>query len=328
MMNALLISPMLLNIEFMAPWRLWWLLLVPVIALLYWGLSRRLVTTKRGQRTRLDRVIPRDKAWKRHAAVVAALLSLASLVVAYAMPKDYTQVPRDRATVVIAIDISRSMIATDVAPNRLDAEKSAAKAFLGQLPPRFNVALVSFAATAQIRVPPTTDRDAVSRAIDALQTEPSTAIGEGVYTSLKAVSQAPVDPKHPNDPAPAAIVLLSDGATNTGRSSLKAAQEAKKEGVPVYTIAYGTPGGYVVENGQRLPVPVDHAELHALATASGGKAYSASSSSQLSNVYATIATAVGSERVYVEVTEKYAGLALLFALLAALGVISLGARWP
>lgn len=315
------------NLNYLAPWRLWWLLLVPLIGGVYLLLARR-ISPRGRQRSALERVLPRDAAWKRHAAVAAALLSLVALVVAYAMPQDYTEVPRDRATVVIAIDVSKSMVATDVKPNRLDAAKTAAKNFMTQLPARFNVALVSFAATAVIRVPPTTDRDAVARAIDALQVAPSTAIGEGVYASLQAVKEAPEDPKHPHDPAPAAIVLLSDGATNVGRDSIQAARQAKKDKVPVYTIAYGTPGGYVIENGQRMPVPVDHAELHAVASVSGGKAFAAQSSSELSSVYATIARSVGTERVYVEVTERYAGYALLFAVLAALGVISLGARWP
>ena len=316
-----------LALQFRAPWRLWWLLLVPVILLLYGALASRL-SSRRRTRSRLDRVIPRDAPWKRHAAVGAALASLAALVLAYAIPMDYTLVPRDRATVVIAIDVSKSMIATDVPPNRIEAEKTAAKRFLGELPARFNVALVSFAATAEIRVPPTTDRGALSRAIDALQVAPSTAIGEGVYTSLQAVAEAPTDPAHPKDRAPAAIVLLSDGATNTGRDSLGAAKAAKQEGVPVYTIAYGTPWGYVTENGQNLPVPVDHAELHAIAAESGGKAFAAQSASQLSSVYQTIASAVGQERVYVEVTARYAGIALVLAIIAAVGVVSLGARWP
>ncbi len=326
-MGDVLTPVLAVTLQFKAPWRLWWLLLVPVIGLIYLALARR-ISPRRRTRSRLDRVIPRDAAWKRHLAVLAALASLASLVLAYAIPMDYTEVPRDRATIVIAIDISKSMIATDVPPSRIDAEKVAAKQFLTELPARFNVALVSFAATGQIRVPPTTDRGAVSRAIDALQVEPSTAIGEGIYTSLKAVAEAPADPRKPNSRAPAAIVLLSDGSTNTGRSSLSAAEQAKKEGVPVYTIAYGTPWGYVTENGQRLPVPVDHAELHAIAAASGGQAYAAASSSELTAVYRTIASSVGLQKVYVEVTQRYAGIALVLAIIAALGVISLGARWP
>lgn len=324
----MLMTPTPLLLEFMRPERLWFLLLVPVIGLLYVALNSRFRPTPGRRRTRLDLVIPKDSAWKRHGAVILALASLTSLVVAWAMPKAYTDVPRDRATVVIAIDVSRSMVATDVQPNRLEAAQAAAQAFTRQLPERFNVALVSFAATAQIVVPPTTDRGAVDRAIQNLEVAPSTAIGESIYTSLDALKLVPPDPKAPKQTAPAAIVLLSDGATNIGRPSLVAAQQARKQSVPIYTIAYGTANGYVVEGGQRQPVPVNHAELSAVAKASDGKKFAAASRDELEAVYQTIARSVGYEKVYTEVTDKYAGLALLLAVLASLGVISLGARWP
>ncbi|WP_420177041.1 VWA domain-containing protein [Luteococcus sp. OSA5] len=314
--------------EFMRPERLWFLLLVPAIGLLYLLLNGRFRPTPGRRRTRLDLVIPKDAAWKRHGAVALALASLASLVVAWAMPKAYTHVPRDRATVVIAVDVSRSMVATDVKPNRLAAAQAAAQAFTRQLPERFNVSLVSFAATAQIVVPPTTDRGAVDRAIQNLEVAPSTAIGEGIYTSLDSLKLVPPDKDRPKETAPAAIVLLSDGATNIGRSSLVAAEQSKKQQVPVYSIAYGTATGFVVESGQRQPVPVNHAELAAVARNSGGKKFAAASKDELEAVYKTIAQSVGYEKVYTEVTDKYAGLALLFAILASLGVISLGARWP
>ncbi len=318
----------LLLTQFMRPERLWGLLLVPVIGAVYLLLASRLRPATKRPKTRLDMVIPKDSAWKRHGAVVLSLLSLASLVVAWAMPKAYTNVPRDRATVVIAIDVSRSMIATDVKPTRLAAAQDAAKAFSNQLPERFNVALVSFAATAQIVVPPTTDRGALQRAIEGLKLAPSTAIGEGVYSSLDTLKLVPPDPKHPDGTAPAAVVLLSDGATNSGRASLGAAAQARKQGVPIYTIAYGTAEGYVIEGGARQRVPVNHAELAAIARESGGKKFSAASSDELKSVYAAISESVGYDKVYTEVTDRYAGLALLFALLASLGVISLGARWP
>ncbi|MEL4504401.1 VWA domain-containing protein [Luteococcus sp. H138] len=318
----------LLMTQFMRPRRLWFLLLIPAIGLLYLLLNGRFRPNPARRRSRLDLVIPKDAAWKRHGAVALALASLASLVVAWAMPKAHTNVPRDRATIVIAVDVSRSMIATDVEPNRLAAAQSAAQAFNQQLPDRFNVSLVTFAATTEMVVPPTTDRGAVDRAIQNLEVAPSTAIGDGIYASLDALKLVPPDPQHPKEVAPAAIVLLSDGATNIGRSSLTAAEQAKKQNVPVYTIAYGTATGYVMEGGQRQPVPVNHAELAAVARASGGKKFSAASKDELEAVYKTIAQSVGYEKVYTEVTDKYAGLALLFAVLASLGVISLGARWP
>ena len=205
-------------ISFIEPERLWWMLLIPVLLLLYFVLLRRKSARSRTTGiTNLDRVLPKQQAWKRHIAVGAAVLSLAALNVAFAKPSDQVDVPRDRATIVIALDVSRSMIAEDVKPNRLDAAKAGAKDFLGMLPPRFNVALVAFAGSASVVVAPTTDRGLVSRAIDNLQVAPSTSIGEGIYSSLDALALAPVDPDHPEDPAPGAIVLLSDGYTNIPR---------------------------------------------------------------------------------------------------------------
>ncbi len=318
-----------LALEFLLPGRLWWLLVVPGIALLYFALAtRRSRFTGPSVKSRLDLVIPKDKAWKRHLAVGAACLAIVALVIAYAKPKSEVQVPRDRATIVVAIDVSRSMAAQDVKPDRLKAAQAAAKDFLGMLPERFNVALVAFAGTADLLVPPTTDRGSVARAIDNLKLAPSTAIGDGVYESLDALKLVPPDPKNPKQTAPAAIVLLSDGATNIGKPSLGAAREAKKQGVPVYTIAYGTASGYVVENGVRQPVPVNHAELSQVAKESGGKKFSAASASELKSVYEAIAKSVGYETQYKEITDRFVGYALVLAALAALSVMSLAARWP
>ncbi|MCL2652335.1 MAG: VWA domain-containing protein [Propionibacteriaceae bacterium] len=313
-------------LSFMSPQRLWWLLLVPAIAIVYAGLSLRL-RNPTGAR-RLTRLLPVESAWKRHFSVVASLLSLAALVLAYAQPAAMVNVPKDRATIVIAIDVSISMSATDVAPTRIDAEKAAASSFVDLLPATFNLAVVSFAATANIVMAPSTDRGAAKRAIDSLQLQPSTAIGEGIYTSLRALELAPPDPQHPDDPAPGAIVLLSDGSTNTGKPSAGAAELAGQRGVPIYTIAYGTDNGYIIENGQRQRVPVNHAELSNIAKASGGKKFAASSVSDLSAVYQTIAQDVGYVEELSEITERLAGVALLFALIAGLGVVSLAARWP
>jgi len=313
-------------LAFMSPHRLWWLVLVPVIAVVYAGLTLRL-RNHTGTR-RLMRLVPVESAWKRHFSVVASLLSLASLALAYAQPAALVNVPKDRATVVIAIDVSASMAATDVAPTRIDAEKTAASNFVDMLPPSFNLAVVSFAATANIVMAPSTDRGAAKRAINSLQLQPSTAIGEGIYTSLQALKLAPPDPQHPDDPAPGAVVLLSDGSTNTGRPSAGAAQLAGQQGVPVYTIAYGTANGYIIENGQKEYVPVNNAELMSIAKDSGGKKFSAASASDLSAVYETIAQDVGYTQEMSEITERFAGVALLFAIIAGLGVVSLASRWP
>jgi Ca-activated chloride channel family protein len=250
------------------------------------------------------------------------------LTLAFAKPKDQVSVPRERATVVVTIDVSLSMEATDVQPNRLDAAKTAAVAFVSALPAKFNVALVSFAGVATTLVPPTTDHGAVTAAITALRPQASTAIGEGIYTSLAALAQVPPDPDNPKAVVPARIVLLSDGKTQVGRPSDLAAEAARKQSVPIYTIAYGTADGYIEIGGRREPVPVDRAELARVSKISGGEAYTATTAGQLKEVYKDIGSSVGTEKVDKEVTSRYAGLGLGLAILAALGLISLGARWP
>lgn len=316
-------------ISFFHPERLWLLGIVPVLLLAYLLLLRRKASRSRTHGIdRLDKVMPRQASWKRHVAVAAAVLSLASLVVAFAQPKDSVNVPRERATVVIAIDVSRSMDAVDVEPNRLVAAKEAASGFIDMLPRGFNVSLVAFAGSSSIITPPTQDRGLVKRAIENLQLAPSTAIGEGIYSSLDALALVPPDPLHPDEPTPGAVVLLSDGFTNIGRASAVAARDARAAGIPVHTIAYGTPNGYVVSNGRREPVPVNPAELATVARESGGEAFTAGSRDELQRVYGSIARSVGYEQVDQEVTEFYAGIALGFAVLASLGVLSLAARWP
>lgn len=318
---------MIAMLSFMSPQRLWWLVVPAIVAVLY---ALLLIRRSSGEAANslLSSILPKDTKIKRHVAVGAAIMSLVALVIAYAQPQAMTRVPRDRATVVVVIDVSRSMMATDVSPTRLDAAKEGAKEFVDSLPESFNVALVAFAATADIKMPPTTDRSALNNAIDALELAPSTAIGESIYTALDALKLAPEDPDHPDETAPGAIVLLSDGATNMGRSSTEAATEAKNQDVPVYTIAYGTSGGYVYENGRRQSVAVDHAELSEVAKASGGKKYSADSLSSLQAVYETISHQIGYVEEYHEITARFAGIALIFAVLASAGVISLAARWP
>lgn len=322
-----LMTPML---QFLSPGRLWWLLLVPLVIGLYlvasWLLHRGRLS--RG-RSGLDEVIPREPAWRRHLAVGLSILSLATLTMAYAQPKTEIPVPRERATIVVAIDVSKSMEATDVEPTRLEAAKVAAVEFVERMPEKFNVSLVTFSATTRLVVPPTTDHAQVIGQINNLYLQPGTAIGEGIFTSLEALLLVPPDPTDPEAEVPARIVLLSDGKTQTGRSADAAAHEAKKQDVPIYTIAYGTEDGTIVtEGGREEPVPVDYAELANVAKVTGGQAYAAEDAGQLKEVYADIASSVGTELVDQEVTAAYAGIGLLFAVLAAAGLASLAARWP
>jgi Ca-activated chloride channel family protein len=317
-----------LELGFMRPERLWALWALPVLlggyGLLVWRRHRR----TRRQATNLDILFPKRRAWIRHVAVLAAILSLGSLTLAWATPNGYIEVPRERATVFLVIDVSRSMAAKDVAPDRLTAAQTAAKEFVGELPEGFNVCLISFAATATLLVSPTTDREPVIAAIDNLKLAPATAIGDAIYAALDARVLIPPDPDHPDQPLPAAIVLLSDGATTMGRASGPAAEQAAEFGMPVSTIAFGTLAGTIEDRGIPQPVPVDKEELANVARLSGGRAYAAESLDQLRDVYNNISRSVGYEKVEDEITEQFVGYAVILAVVAAAGVISLGARWP
>lgn len=318
------------QLAFMAPQRLLFLLVIPAIVLAYVFASRR--KNRRGMRftntSMLDVVVPRQSQWRRHLAVALSLLSLITLTAAFAQPKTQVDVPRERATVVVVIDASLSMQATDVQPTRLAAAKQAASQFVQQLPDKYNVSVVSMAGSPAILVPPTLAHNTVENAINTIQLQDSTAIGEGIATAMSALQQAPKDPANPDSVAPGAIVLLSDGSNTTGRSPLQAAAAAKAANVPVYTIAYGTENGYVDLDGKREPVPVDHEQMQQIAAASGGQYFAAATAAELKQVYENIGSEVGYEKADREISARFAGYGLALAVLAALGAISLGARWP
>ena len=326
-----MITPLLTpQLAFISPGRLWILLVIPLLVLAYIWATRR--KNRRGMRftntSMLDVVVPKQSQWRRHLAVVLSLLSLVTLTVAFAQPKDQVDVPRERATVVIVIDASLSMQATDVKPNRFDAAKQVAIEFVDELPEKYNVAVVSMAGNASILVPPTLAHNTVENAIRGIQLQDSTAIGEGIYTALRALQQAPKDPNNPDSVAPGAIVLLSDGSNTVGRSPQQGAAEARAAKVPVYTIAYGTENGYVDLEGKREPVPVDHEAMKQIAQISQGRYFAAATMEELRTVYTNISSEVGYERADREITARFAGYGLALAVLAALGAISLGAKWP
>ncbi len=327
---SLLPQQVIAQLAFMAPNRLLILLVIPLLILAYIFASLR--KNRRGMRftntSMLDVVVPKQSQWRRHLAVALSLLSLITLTAAFARPKTQVDVPRERATVVMVIDASQSMQATDVKPTRLDAAKQAAIDFVSKLPEKYNVSVVSMAGSCAILVPPTTAHHTVENAINSIQLQDSTAIGEGITTALRALQQAPKDPDNPNSIAPGAIVLLSDGFNTSGRAPQQAAAEAKAAKVPVYTIAYGTENGYVDLEGKREPVPVDHEEMKRIAAATSGEYFAAATADQLKKVYENIGSDVGYEKADREVTARLAGYGLALAVLAALGAISLGAKWP
>ena len=188
---------------------------------------------------------------------------------------------------MLVIDVSQSMRATDVSPSRLAAAQEAAKQFADQLTPGINLGLIAYAGTATVLVSPTTNRDATKAAIDKLQLADRTATGEGIFTALQAIATVGAVIGGGDAPPPARIVLISDGKEtvpsnpDNPKGAYTAARTAKDQGVPISTISFGTPYGYVEINGQRQPVPVDDEMLKKIAELSGGNAYNASNLDEL-----------------------------------------------
>ena len=315
---------------FLNPERLWILLLIPLLIAAYLVVLRlrKRVGMRFTNTSLLAQVMPRQSQWRRHLAVALSLLSLIALSLAWARPNGIEMVPRERATVVLVIDISQSMAATDVKPNRLEAAKQAALEFVKDLPAKYNLSLVSLSGNPSVRLPPTTDRTQARLAIQSLKVQDSTAVGEAVYVSLDALKMAPAGASGDSSPAPGAIVLLSDGQNTAGRSPVQSAYAAKQAGVPIYTIAYGTANGYVDLDGKREAVPPDRDLLRQLAVDSGGDTFDATDQAQLDRVYTNIRSEVGQVATRKETTAAWAGYGLAFAVVAALAAVSLGARWP
>jgi Ca-activated chloride channel homolog len=305
---------------FLSPAWLW--LLLVVVALLGGYVFLQLRRTKYVARFSnvelLSSVAPRRPGWRRHLTFALLLVGLSVLAVGVARPAAAVRVPRDRATVILAIDVSLSMQADDVLPTRLAAAQKAAKRFVDLLPGRINLGLVSFARNGNVLVPPTLDRDATKTAIDGLKLENYTAIGEAVFSSLDAIrvfSQATT--AKGDKPPPARIVLMSDGANTTGRSVPDAAAAAKKASIQISTIAFGTDTGTVTFDGQTIPVPADKPTLNYLAQSTGGSFHTAASVQELESVFANIGSQIGYRTEHRDISWRFLAVGLLFALAAA-----------
>jgi Ca-activated chloride channel family protein len=304
-------------IRFLQPW--WLLALLPVLAVAgayVWRQLRRRAYAVRFTNVDLLRTLaPKGLGWRKHLAAGAFLLALVALSSAMARPAMDTKEPLERATVMLAIDVSLSMQADDVKPNRLAAAQDAAKAFVNELPASYNLGLVSFAKAANVLVSPTKDHSAVLQAIDGLQLAEATATGEAVFTCLQAIQTVPADGA--NGVPPARIVLLSDGYRTYGRSIEEAGSAASAANVPVSTIAFGTDTGVVDIGGQLQRVPVDRLSLAQLAETTKGFYYEAASAGELKKVYQDMGSSIGHRVKPREITQWYAGAALLFGFAAA-----------
>jgi Ca-activated chloride channel homolog len=305
---------------FQAP--LWLLALLAVVALvaLYvlLQLRRKAYAARFTNVALLGSIMPKRPGWRRHLAFGIVALGLATLVVSLAVPSSQVRVPRERATVVMAVDVSLSMQATDIEPDRFRAMQTAAKEFVDVLPKRINLGLVSFAGTATTLVPPTTDRAQVAGAIDNLDLAEATAIGEAVFTSLTAIEnfQSSLGAGQ-EKAAPARIVLLSDGYNTVGREDTQAIDAARAAGVPVSTIAFGTDYGTLDLDGETVPVPVDRATLRKIADETGGSYSEAASASELEKVYADLGSQIGYTTEPKDISPWFVRAGVLLALVGA-----------
>lgn len=319
---------MILALTFLSRSRLWFLIIVAALIAAYvvMQLRRKEYAVRFTNLNLLASVAPKRPTWRRHVPAAAFVLSMIALVTAFAQPARPVKIPRERATVVMAIDVSLSMEATDVQPNRLVAAQEAAKSFVDIVPGRLNIGLVAFSGTAQVLVSPTTDHALLKRGIDTLQLGPRTAIGEAVFASLAAIQSVPTEPGQA--PAPGRIVLMSDGETTVGRANDLATKAASDAKVQVSTIAFGTDNGTVEVEGRSIPVPVNHDALAQIAEGTGGKAFEAATAKELRRVYENIGSSIGFRTEQREVTSWLVGIALAFALAAAAGSLLWTSRLP
>jgi Ca-activated chloride channel homolog len=314
-------------VSFEAPLALLCLFAVPLAVLVHLSAQRR----RRRYPVRfpalatLAAVVPSGPQWSKHVPFALFSVALAALAISLARPQKTIQVPVERASVVLVTDVSRSMSATDVSPTRLEAARRAAKNFLDRVPDELRVGLVAFSDGSQTLQSPTTDRGALSKALETLQPVAGTRTGSGLRTALDDLNiRGDPSARRP----PAAIVLLSDGASNDGDAQFVVADEARRLRVPIYTVALGTPNGTITLGGQILNVPPDPQALKRISSTTGGEAFRAEDSDQLGAVYDRLGSQIGTKPEKREITVTFAGLALLLLAGAVASSLRLGGRLP
>jgi Ca-activated chloride channel family protein len=276
-------------------------------------------------------------AWRRYVPPLLFLAALGSACVAVARPHVVHTVASQRATVILVIDVSGSMQASDIKPTRLQAAQTAARTFVGKVPKNVRIGLIAFAGEPQVAAPPTTNRDLVLQAIDSIGMFPGfggTAIGDALAAAVQlgesaigGAAQTIADAPPRNVHGLVSILFLSDGSQTRGTlQPLDGARLAKEAGIPVYTVALGTPHG-MLDRGfgafnRAIPVPPDPRTLHAIASATGGQFTDATSADVLQHAYARLGSSFGRTHRRTEVGFAFlggaAGLLLLSGLLSAL----------
>ena len=334
-MTLPLLGPMSLS-GFAHAW--WFLFLIVVLGLLALYVVVQLRRHQRMLRFAnmdlLASVAPNRPSRWRHIPAVLLTLSLVFLSVALAGPTHDVRIPRNRAVVMLVIDVSQSMRAVDVAPSRLVAAQEAAKQFADQLTPGINLGLIAYAGTATVLVQPTTNREATKVALDKLQLADRTATGEGIFTALQAIATVGAVIGGGDEMPPARIVLMSDGKEtvpsnpNNPKGAYTAARTAKDQRVPVSTVSFGTQHGYVEINGQRQAVPVDDEMLKQIAQLSGGDAFTASSLEQLKQVFSSLQQQIGYETIRGDASVGWLRLGALVLAVAVVASLLINRRLP
>jgi Ca-activated chloride channel family protein len=303
------------DVTFLAAGRLWLFAALPVAAAVYAVLQRRRrhAAVRFPNLALLASVAPRRPGWRRHVSAVALVVAAAALLLGLARPARTEPVPREEVVVVLVVDVSGSMLATDVAPTRMAAAVAAARDFVAEVPDSFRVGLVSFDDRAHVLATPTADHSAVLGALGGLARGPGTAAGEGLHAAVDLVAGG----------GPATIELLADGADTVGRPLSGAAAAAAEAEIPVHTIAFGTDAGRAEVNGELVPVPADPDAMRAVADATGGSFSEAATGAELLQVYDDIRG-----RITYRIEERELAAPLLGAAAVALmAAVAAAIRW-
>ena len=325
---------MVLAMRFQSPSLLWLFALVPVVVVLYLVSQRRRVKYA-ARFTNVDllaSVVTKSPKWRRHVPPVIYLLALSTLVLALGRPVVTSRIAQQQATVMLVIDVSGSMIATDVQPSRIAAAQDAARTFIDELPSSLRVGLIAFSTEARLLAPPTSDHNQVKSAVNSLSALGATAMGDAIELSISSTATIPgAKPaaKHP----PTVVLLLSDGKNTVGRDPLAAAEDANQAGIHIFTVALGTPDGIALipdNNGvvQTIPVAPDPDTLRAVADKTGGRFFTAPTAQQLSSVYTNLGSQLGQVKKPHEVTAQFAGLAIVLLLIGGGLALAWFSRFP
>ncbi|HKE98365.1 MAG TPA: VWA domain-containing protein [Actinomycetes bacterium] len=261
----------------------------------------------------LGDVVRRTFPWRRWIPVALYLLAMSTMLIGLARPQASIAVPKEEATVLLVMDVSGSMNATDVEPSRIVAARRSATTFVNILPDTFPIGVVAFDESANVLSPPTIDRGETRDVIDQLRADGGTAMGDAIGRALElrpggVNAPPPVGDQNPN----VVMLLLSDGANSTGSDPLDNAEAARKLRIPVYTIALGTPEGALTQfGGRRIPVPPDEATLQLIAQRTGGRFFKAPSDEELRGIYRELGSRIGFKKEEQEVTVVFAAVALL-----------------